>query len=723
MCVSFLGLGRKILGNVLGSEAAARLSALEKISLSYLLGTAFFSLLWLLIGLLGGYYLFTAAAVMLLGGIAGILFLPFSSFGNLFSRAGASIRGWTLGEKGIAVVLALFSLLLAANAHVLQPYSDALLTHLSLPNMYIHNHQFFAYPYNVFSYASQGLEMLIVWALLLKSDFAAYLLIWGFFVSLVVIIFGFISRRVSRPAAFWVSLLILSSPIYISSALMIKNDLTAAAFVLAHFLVLSEVWDGRVEDRQRWALLSGLLLGGAIAHKYNAVIPGFVTFLILLSSDFRNRNVRLSGRLIFFWGAGMLIPSLPWFLRGILHSGNPVYPFANQFFFNDHYPWQMDEVRNNILSKPGEFTAYVRSLIFMTRDKNGAHGLPNVGPFALFSLFGFFFFKSGTPKGFRVIFWGALASILLTMCYSMDPRYIIGSLAVLMSVPCAVSLRALTAGGAVRAVSGWMSGIVLVYFWAMLYMSGNLKIMSNALQNILSGWSPFSAYTNDLELNDIRWLFHVVEKNTRKEGTLLLAGIYEGYPLDRKFYTSFSQDRQPISDWAEEAADAAELRDILRKKGVTQILLAINFFEAYKNPVHPGTRIKAENLDKINRLITQFMVRRFEVASGRYRWLSFKDEPHPPVVYDPEDVYEFYASASNQAVYEFLNGNIETANVLIRLLGYDPEKPEIYIQFAEALSGEENAVAALRLCKKILELDPGNQSALKMIVDNTPQNE
>lgn len=85
---------------------------------------------------------------------------------------------WT--EK-ILVPLVLVLLLLLSTVAVLPPrQSDAFVIHAALPNYYINMGRIVPNPYHFHSYFPANTEMLVMWALLFKSEVAAMGIPWCF---------------------------------------------------------------------------------------------------------------------------------------------------------------------------------------------------------------------------------------------------------------------------------------------------------------------------------------------------------------------------------------------------------------------------------------------------------------------------------------------------------------------------------------------------------------
>lgn len=166
-------------------------------------------------------------------------------------------------------------------------------------------------------------EMLFLAAMTLKGDVAAQLLHWQFLLlsSGAVLAFGarFFNARVA-----WLScalLVAVPSLLTISTYAYVDLGLLFCTFA-AFYAILA----ARETLEPAWFALAGMCAGFAMGVKYTAaIVPVALFTLLLLSAETRRRSV-LRG-----YGAFLLcsfVFALPWYLRNLVFTGNPVYPFV-----------------------------------------------------------------------------------------------------------------------------------------------------------------------------------------------------------------------------------------------------------------------------------------------------------------------------------------------------------------------------------------------------------
>lgn len=130
-------------------------------------------------------------------------------------------------------------------------------------------------------------------------------------------------------------------------------DLGATLFIAAAMFALA-LW----QEQRRSALLvaSGIFLGTAIGTKYHALVFALPLGLWVLWA-----GRRLSYLLQFCLLACAF--GLFWYVRSFLLSGNPVHPYAAEFF--GYYIWTAEDVRESLAELQGH--GYERSLINFLR--------------------------------------------------------------------------------------------------------------------------------------------------------------------------------------------------------------------------------------------------------------------------------------------------------------------------------------------------------------------
>ena len=244
---------------------------------------------------------------------------------------------------------------------------DALAYHLADPKVFLAQHRITSLPTEHHSNFPFLMEMLYCVALLYDKFPLANLLHLTMGGLTLVAILGF-CRRILPGQVGWIAVLILiTTPVYLWECCVAYLDVamalyvTLAAFAGAmmletmHALQGSErispergVQDARkgspqsgAEERsvlerrlKEWGLLAGIATGFALDTKYLALVPLVLLPLLLL---YRRVPLRPTLSLV---GVAALI-GCPWYLKNILLTHNPVYPFLFKLFPASTY-WSAD---------------------------------------------------------------------------------------------------------------------------------------------------------------------------------------------------------------------------------------------------------------------------------------------------------------------------------------------------------------------------------------------
>lgn len=224
--------------------------------------------------------------------------------------------GWLL--LGFIVVM----LALALLHSLAPPYSwDSMTYHLVGPQRYLADGRITPQPENFYLGFPKSMEMLFSVAIsLFGRDTAAAPVHFGFGLLGFIAIAGMVRRYSGSLETALVSLVFLLGSFslwlimgwsYVDLAVL---TMSALAFSLAN------VW--RETKDQNWLVLLGLICGFALGIKYTSGL--FAAALCLYILIYQPRQVIRNGLL---FGVPLLIAFLPWMLRGMLHYGNPIYPY------------------------------------------------------------------------------------------------------------------------------------------------------------------------------------------------------------------------------------------------------------------------------------------------------------------------------------------------------------------------------------------------------------
>jgi hypothetical protein len=285
-------------------------------------GLGALSLVVLLVAALVGFSAWLAGIGLLLGVI--LLRRKIALWlGGLAELARIWQAGGRLGKTiGVLAGLILAAMLVISLAPAVK--FDALVYHLVLPHNYLAAGRIAYTPENIFWGMPQVGEMLYLWAIALGGDQAATCLGWGVGLLAMLGILGY-ARQLTGASAAWVALASLLSGYTLAAELSWGYvDWFAILFGLA-FLVALQRW--LFTGRASHLLLAGVFGGFAFGSKVSAGGLLLAGVILVAYHSLRYSTLRAALTNLLVFGLAGLATSLPWLLKNILATGNPLYPF------------------------------------------------------------------------------------------------------------------------------------------------------------------------------------------------------------------------------------------------------------------------------------------------------------------------------------------------------------------------------------------------------------
>ena len=168
-------------------------------------------------------------------------------------------------------------------------------------------------------------EVLFATVMLSGSDLAPHYLQTLLFLLLGATAFVWARSRWDGSVAVLVTALILGTPLLVWVGTTAFVDLTAALFVTAALLA-RERWEDA--EGAGWLLVAGALLGMAAGTKYHALY-----FVVAIGAVESVRGVarRQLAAVGGFWALSAMTGGV-WYLRNVLLTGNPLFPFMSSVF-------------------------------------------------------------------------------------------------------------------------------------------------------------------------------------------------------------------------------------------------------------------------------------------------------------------------------------------------------------------------------------------------------
>jgi hypothetical protein len=202
---------------------------------------------------------------------------------------------------------------------------DALNYHLTLPKTYLINEKISDLDWLVMSGMPQTTEMLYLNLIAIAGESAPLLLscFFGIFTALGLI--GYLNEKLDNDSA-WVGAASLFGGITLVSSLAWGYvDWLSCYFGFGAIICLDQF---RSTGNRKYVLISGIFAGLAYSTKYPAGVLFIAGLAVLIWHSWRMK-IKLIPNFIQF-SLGMGVFAMPWILKNIIFTGNPLYPFFFQ---------------------------------------------------------------------------------------------------------------------------------------------------------------------------------------------------------------------------------------------------------------------------------------------------------------------------------------------------------------------------------------------------------
>lgn len=207
---------------------------------------------------------------------------------------------------------------------------DALSYHLAVPQTYIAAHSIINIPHLWRSNWAFSQEMLYTLSLLLLGEPLAKLLHFLMGIWTTLAIFSFCRSHFSWRTGLLAGAIFYTIPIvsYEATTAYIELALTMYSFLACYAAYKWVKFHG-----DNWLGITGLFCGLALGTKYLAafIVVAIVAGAVFACDKGKNSWGFLFKRLLWLGAITALVAS-PWYIKNILYTGNPVFPFLNNVF-------------------------------------------------------------------------------------------------------------------------------------------------------------------------------------------------------------------------------------------------------------------------------------------------------------------------------------------------------------------------------------------------------
>jgi hypothetical protein len=575
--IGFWGIGRLIWRSLLREYTEDSLALLFQFAIGawfvwtsiFLLGIAGFYRPWAAYTLLG--FSFITGAAQLFQQRA--LLKPL-----LESR---KVRGFY--EWALILLCSVIVLLGVAGALTPPAAQDALVHHLAVPKIFIKAGRLTELPYNYFSYFPGGMEMLFLYGLLAGGPGMATLLHLSFgLAAFAAILSGGRMLGMSNRARLIAATAFLSAPTVWMEMTWAYIDLALTFYVT---LVLLGLLRFRKESKTGWLYLSGFALGGALSLKYTALYVACILPLLLLFilREQKQTNLGLLLRRLTVPMIIALVASCPWYIRNLIFTSNPLFPFFLNLFPSHNPGWDQERARLVlvVLNRYGgedktllDYLLVPFKLSFLARYGSDKYYQGIVGPFFFFSIPLLAAIKRARVEaryllGFSIIFY------LFWLLSAQEMRYLLPTLpALALAIATASDLIAERAADSARRLWDWLhksalaiamiifvinTGVIFYYFNKFNYAGVFLGRVSKAVYLR----SKFDYYP----------YYEAINKHTPEESRIfLIQSSNQPFYLERDYFSDSVFEDYTIKRIVASSQTPAEIKSKIRAMGMTHLL-------------------------------------------------------------------------------------------------------------------------------------------------------
>jgi 4-amino-4-deoxy-L-arabinose transferase-like glycosyltransferase len=200
---------------------------------------------------------------------------------------------------------------------------DALMYHLNAPKIYLEQGQI-TYLSEIWqANVPSTINMLYTMGLMLGSESAAKTLHWFFSILLALSIFSAARYLFNREIAWLSTLLFIATPLVIITATFAHADL---AWGLYEFLAVYGIFLWQRNDERKYLLISGVMIGFALGNQYLALYGALLISIWIIWFHRYEPRIKITTDLLWF-GLSASLTASPWYLKNLIWTGNPVFPF------------------------------------------------------------------------------------------------------------------------------------------------------------------------------------------------------------------------------------------------------------------------------------------------------------------------------------------------------------------------------------------------------------
>jgi len=239
--------------------------------------------------------------------------------------------------------------------------SDAVSYHIAVPKLYAEAGKIYDIPYNIPSNYPLGIDMLFLDGYLLNSGELGELIAVYIGILLAAAIYFFSLRYFSKRVALLAAVIFYTIPLFSVFNIRAFVDIATGLYT---FLGVYAFFMWRKNENKKILLLGAVMAGFAMTTKTSAILaPGILGLFFLYESVLVKKRLSAVKDLILY-GAVAVAVSVPYNIRALVNTGNPVYPLFYEVFKGEYINPVLAQYWVEILNKVG-FGATLADLVLL----------------------------------------------------------------------------------------------------------------------------------------------------------------------------------------------------------------------------------------------------------------------------------------------------------------------------------------------------------------------
>ncbi len=341
---------------------------------------------------------------------------------------------------------------------------DSLAYHLSVPKLFLEHGGFYYIDWMSHSNFPMLVEMLYLPALSVDSPAGAKMVHYLYGVLLVLAVVMLVRKHFPSPqpsprsdsisagnaraqrgegAARLAALAVAGIPIVMWEATTAYIDLATALYTVVAVYLLLDYLDKPELKTLVWC---GVAAGFAASTKMTALalIPMLAVWLVVDGVRQRNRRTitQVVKHALLLAGVGLLVCS-PWYIKSLVYTGNPVYPFFHSIFGGKDWTAELAQNYAALQAKFGvghDFASFALLPVDVTFRSEMFYDTPGlyVGPILLVAIPLLLVARNWTRK-LKGLAWFFAAQMVIWFALTQQSRYLIPAFAILAVIIAAVA--------------------------------------------------------------------------------------------------------------------------------------------------------------------------------------------------------------------------------------------------------------------------------------------